>query len=166
MRNILYVLVFLLSISSCSYKPLYKKNAIFSKYRVEISIKSKGKYENNANLMESILNQRFKHKGSVQSNLKLVVSIDRSISNLGINKDLFTFGKMLVYDIAFSFYDKKGLLTSGKLSGKSTYNIGKNTYANIVSKEDASKKLISSLSQNLVNIITAMDFKRTISPWF
>jgi hypothetical protein len=164
MRNILYVLVFLLSISSCSYKPLYKKNAIFSKYRVEISIKSKGKYENNANLMESILNQRFKHKGSVQSNLKLVVSIDRSISNLGINKDLFTFGKMLVYDIAFSFYDKKGLLTSGKLSGKSTYNIGKNTYANIVSKEDASKKLISSLSQNLVNIITAMDFKRTISP--
>jgi hypothetical protein len=114
--------------------------------------------------MESILNQRFKHKGSVQSNLKLVVSIDRSISNLGINKDLFTFGKMLVYDIAFSFYDKKGLLTSGKLSGKSTYNIGKNTYANIVSKEDASKKLISSLSQNLVNIITAMDFKRTISP--
>ena len=164
MKNILYVLVFLLSISSCSYKPLYKKNAIFSKYRVEISIKSKGKYENNANLMESILNQRFKHKGSVQSNLKLVVSIDRSISNLGINKDLFTFGKMLVYDIAFSFYDKKGLLTSGKLSGKTTYNIGKNTYANIVSKEDASKKLISSLTQNLVNIITAMDFKRTISP--
>ena len=164
MRNILYVLVFLLSISSCSYKPLYKKNAIFSKYGINISIKSKGKFENNINLMESILNQRFKHKGSAPSNLKLVISIDRSISDLGINKDLFTFGKMLVYDIAFSFYDKKGLLTSGKLTGKTTYNIGKNTYANIVSKEDASKKLISSLSQNLSNIITAMDFKRTISP--
>ena len=164
MRNILYVLVFLLSISSCSYKPLYKKNAIFSKYEINISIKSKAKFENNVNLMESILNQRLKHKSSAPSNLKLVISIDRSISDLGVNKDLFTFGKMLVYDINFSFYDKKGLLTSGKLTGKTTYNIGKNTYANIVSKEDASKKLISSLSQNLVNIITAMDFKRTISP--
>ena len=164
MRNILYVLVFLLSISSCSYKPLYKKNAIFSKYEINISIKSKGKFENNINLMESILNQRLKHKGSAPSNLKLVISIDRYISDLGINKDLFTFGKMLVYDIAFSFYDRKGLLTSGKLTGKTTYNIGKNTYANIVSKEDASKKLISSLSKNLSDIITAMDFKRTISP--
>ena len=164
MRNILYVLVFLLSISSCSYKPLNKKNAIFSKYGVNISIKSNGKFENNVNLMESILNQRLKHKGSAPSNLKLVISIDRHISDLGINKDLFTFGKMLVYDIAFSFYDKKGLLTSGKLTGKTTYNIGKNTYANIVSKEDASKKLISSLSKNLSDIITAMDFKRTISP--
>ena len=71
---------------------------------------------------------------------------------------------MLVYDIAFSFYDKKGLLTSEKLTGKTTYNIGTNTYANIVSKEDASKKLILSLSQNLSDIISAMDFKRTISP--
>ena len=141
-----------------------KKNAFFSKYAVDITIKSNGKYENNANLMKSILNQKLKHESSAPSNLKLVVSIDRNISDLGINKDLFTFGKMLVYDINFSFYDKKGLLTSGKLTGKTTYNIGKNSYANIVSKEDASKKLISSLSQNLTNIITAMDFKRIISP--
>ena len=136
----------------------------FSKYAVDITIKSNGKYENNANLMKSILNQKLKHESSAPSNLKLVVSIDRNISDLGINKDLFTFGKMLVYNINFSFYDKKGLLTSGKLTGKTTYNIGKNSYANIVSKEDASKKLISSLSQNLTNIITAMDFKRIISP--
>ena len=114
--------------------------------------------------MNSILNQKLRHKSSAPSNLKLIVSIDRSISDLGMNKDLFTFGKMLVYNISFAFYDKKGLLTSGKLTGKTTYNIGKNAYANIVSKEDASKKLISSLSQNLANIIMAMDFKRIISP--
>ena len=144
--------------------PFYKKNAFFSKYAVDITIKSNGKYENNVNLMKSILNQKLRHKNSAPSNLKLVVSIDRNISDLGINKDLFTFGKILVYDINFSFYDKKGLLTSGKLTGKTTYNIGKNSYANIVSKEDASKKLISSLSQNLTNIITAMDFKRIILP--
>ena len=165
MKKFIYFFIFFFGFCSCSYKPLYKKkNAFFSKYAVDITIKSNGKYENNVNLMKSILNQKLRHKNSAPSNLKLVVSIDRNISDLGINKDLFTFGKMLVYDINFSFYDKKGLLTSGKLTGKTTYNIGKNSYANIVSKEDASKKLISSLSQNLTNIITAMDFKRIISP--
>ena len=57
--------------------------------------------------MESILNQRFKHKGSAPSNLKLVISIDRSISDLGINKDLFTFGKMLSMISPFHFMIKK-----------------------------------------------------------
>ena len=93
-----------------------------------------------------------------------MVSINRSITDLGTNKDLYSFGKMLLYDVNFSFYDKKGLLTSGRLSGRTSYNIGKNTYANIVSQEDASKKLIKSISLNLSDIITAMDFKRTIAP--
>ena len=164
MKKFIYLLIFFFGFCSCSYKPLYKKNAFFSKYAINVTIKSNGKYENNVNLMNSLLNQKLRHKSSAPSNLKLIVSIDRSISNLGMNKDLFTFGKMLVYNISFAFYDKKGLLTSGKLTGKTTYNIGKNAYANIVSKEDASKKLISSLSQNLANIIMAMDFKRIISP--
>jgi len=149
---------------SCSYKPLYKKNAIFSKYDIAIKIKSDGKYEDNVSTLKSILQKHFKHKSSKPSSLKLVIAIKRSISDLGINKDLFTKGRSLNYNINYSFYDKKGLLTSGKLTGKTTYNIGENTYANIVYKEDASKKLLSSLSQNLANIITAMDFKRTISP--
>ncbi len=164
MKKILYFLILFFGVSSCSYKPLYKKNALFSKYGVEITIKSKGKYENNVSLMRSILSQRLRHKNSKPSNLKLIVSIDRATSDLGINKDLYTFGKMLFYEVNFSFYDKKGLLTSGKLSGRTSYNIGKNQYANIVSKEDAANKLIKSLSQNLSDIITAMDFKRTISP--
>ena len=54
------------------------------------------------------------------------------------------------------------LLREGLLKNNLQYR--KNTYANIVSKEDASKKLISSLSENLSDIIVAMDFKRTISP--
>ena len=164
MKKFIYLFIFFFGVCSCSYKPLYKKKALFSKYAVNISVKSNGKYENNVNLMKSILNQKLKYESSAPSNLKLVVSIDRNVSDLGINKDLFTFGKMLVYNLNFSFYDKKGLLTSGKLTGKTTYNIGKNTYANIVSKEEASKKLISSLSENLTNIITSMDFKRIISP--
>ena len=140
MKKYLFIFILFFVACSCSYKPLYKKNALFSKYAINITVKSNDKYENNVYLMRSILNQKFKHKSSAPSNLKLVVSIDRNISDLGTNKDLFTFGKMLVYTVNFSFYDKKGLLTSGKLTGKTSYNIGKNTYANIVSKEDASKK--------------------------
>ena len=83
--------------------------------------------------MKSILNQRFIHKTSKPSSLKLVVSINRSITDLGTNKDLYHL-KMLFYNVNFSFMTKKGLLTSGKLSAKTSYNIEKNTYANIVSR--------------------------------
>ena len=164
MNKFLILTILTLFSLSCSYKPLYKKNAIFSRYDISIIIKSDGKYENNVSVMRSILQRYLKHKSSKPSNLKLVIGIKRVISDLGINKDLFTKGRSIDYNVNYSLYDKKGLLTSGKLIGKTTYNIGENTYANIVYKEDASKKLLSSLSQNLANIITAMDFKRTISP--
>ena len=164
MNRFLILTILALFSLSCSYKPLYKKNAFFSKYNITIIIKSYGKYENNVSVMKSILQKHLKHKGSKPSSLKLVIAIKRNISDLGINKDLFTKGRSIDYNVNYSFYDKKGLLTSGKLVGKTSFNIGENTYANIVYKEDASKKLLSSLSQNLANIITAMDFNRTISP--
>ena len=81
MKKILYVLFFYYRYLVVPIN-LYTKKCFFSKYEINISIKSNGKYENNVNLMESILNQRLKHKGSAPSNLKLVVSIDRSISDL------------------------------------------------------------------------------------
>ena len=164
MKKFLILSILTLLSVSCSYKPLYKKSEIFSKYNIAIKIKSDGKYEDNVSVMRSILQKRLKYKSSKPSNLKLVIAIKRSISDLGINKDLFTKGRSINYNINYSFYDKKGLLTSGRLTGNTSYNIGENTYANIVYKEDASKKLLSSLSENLVNLITAMDFKRTISP--
>ena len=164
MKNFLILIVFFSFSFSCSYKPLYKKNVLFSKYDITIKIKSDGKYEDNINVMRSVLQKHLKHKSSKPSSLKLVIAIKRSIVDLGINKDLFSKGRAINYFVNYSFYDKKGLLTSGNLKGKTFYNIGENTYANIVYKEDASKKLLSSLSQNLADIITAMDFKRTISP--
>ena len=62
---------------SCSYKPLYKKNAIFSKYDIAIKIKSDGKYEDNVSVVKSILQKHFKHKSSKPSNLKLIIAIKR-----------------------------------------------------------------------------------------
>ena len=132
-------------INSCSFKPLYKSNQIFSKYKVQILIKAKDKYENNASQLKKILEGKLNRSTSKSSNLKLIVSINRYESDLGINKNLYTFGKMLTMDAIYSFYDKKGLLTSGKLNNKTSYNVTDNTYANIVSKEDASRKLVLSL---------------------
>ena len=86
---------------SCSYKPLYKKNAIFSKYDIAIKIKSDGKYEDNVSVVKSILQKHFKHKSSKPSNLKLIIAIKRSISDLGINKDLFTKGKSINYNLNY-----------------------------------------------------------------
>ena len=166
MKNFL-VLLFLSTffiINSCSFKPLYNSNQFFSKYKVEILVKSKDKYENNANQLKNILDGKLNSSSSKSSNLKLIVSINRYESDLGINKNLYTFGKMLTFDVIYSFYDKKGLLTSGKVTNKASYNVTANTYANIVSKEDASKKLILSISKNLSNLILAKDFRRKISP--
>ena len=68
--------------------------------------------------MKSILNQKLYYKTSRASNLKLVVSISRSISDLGVNEDLYTFGKMLTYNVNFSFYDKKRSSYFGKAKWK------------------------------------------------
>ena len=71
---------------------------------------------------------------------------------------------MLTFNIKYSFYDKKGLLKSGNLQGKSSFNVGGNPYGNKVSEEDASQKIILSLAQNLSNIIAVSNFKRPVSP--
>ena len=165
--NKVFIFLFLnlfIIITSCSFKPLYKGNQVLSKYKVQILVKSKDKYENNANQLRNFLDGRLNTSTSQSSNLKLIVSINRYESDLGINKNLYTFGKMLTFDTIYSFYDKKGLLTSGKLTNKTSYNVSANTYANIVSKEDASKKLVNSISEKLSQLIIGMDFKRKISP--
>ena len=92
-KNLFYLILYVFLICSCSYKPLYtKKN--FGLNKVDIIIKSKGKYENNVVLMKNILEKKFNFKGSKPSNLKLVISLDRIISNLGVNKD-FRFIQLL-----------------------------------------------------------------------
>ena len=71
---------------------------------------------------------------------------------------------MLSYNLNYSLYDKKGLLTSGKLEGKSSYNVSANPYGNVVSVEDASRKVLKSLSMNLGKIILSSGFKRQVIP--
>ena len=115
-------------------------------------------------LMKASLNQRLNSKNSKASNLKLVVSLSKSISGLAFNKDLYSSGKILLIDLQYTFYDQKGVVLSGKLQNKSSYFLGVSPYANLVSEESAAENIISALSESLSHIIIASRFSKSIVP--
>ena len=71
---------------------------------------------------------------------------------------------MLDIEANYIFLDKKGELTSGKLRNTGSFNYTNNNYANIVSMEDTSKKLVRSLSTDLADLILALSTSRKVSP--
>ena len=157
----IFVIYFL---TSCAYKPLYKRTNSFHPHNVKIVIKSKEKYENNASEMKLFLDEKLNSKNSKESNLKLVVSINRNVSSMGINKDLSSDARMLVMEANYIFFDKKGELSSGRLRNVGSFNYTTNNYANIVSMEDTSKKLIKSISTDLVDLILSLSIRKKIRP--
>ena len=162
--KILYTIFFAYFLSSCAYKPLYKRSNFFHPHNIKIVVKSNDKYENNASIMKLLLDEKLNSKSSKASNLKLVVSINRKVSNMGINKDLSSDALMLMVEANYIFMDKKGQLTSGMLKNTGSFNYTTNNYANIVSMEDTSKKLIKSLSNDLADLILALSAKRKVMP--
>ena len=145
-RTFIINIFLLVLMCSCAFKPLYKKTNNFHPNKINIIIKSKQNYENNLSIMKVLLNEKLNKKGSKNSYLKLIVSMDRSIS------------------INYSFYDKRGELLSGSLNGNSTFNYTTNNYANLISLEDASNKLVKSLSSDLSNLILAESLERKFQP--
>ena len=162
--KIIFTIFVVYFLSSCAYKPLYKTANLYYPHKVKIIIKSKEKYENNASTMRLLLDERLNSRSSKDSNLKLVVSIERVVSSMGINKDLSSDALMLVIEARYVFLDKKGELTSGSLRNTGSFNYTTNNYANIVSMEDTSKKLIKSLSTDIADLILALSAKRKIRP--
>ena len=114
--------------------------------------------------MKLLLDKKLNSKSSKDSNLKLVVSFDRIVSSMGINKDLSSDALMIVIEAKYVLFDKKGELTSGSLRNTGSFNYTNNNYANIISLEDTSKKLVRSLSTDLADLILALSTKRAISP--
>tara|TARA_B100001989_G_scaffold4181_1_gene2837 strand:+ start:690 stop:1112 length:423 start_codon:yes stop_codon:yes gene_type:complete len=137
---------------------------LYYPHKVKIIIKTKEQYENNASTMKLLLDERLNSKSTKDSNLKLIISIERVVSSMGINKDLSSDALMLEIEARYVFLDKKGELTSGSLRNTGSFNYTNNNYANIVSMEDTSKKLVKSLSTDLADLILALSTKRKISP--
>ena len=162
--KILFTILVVYFFTSCAYKPLYKRANLYYPHKVKIVIKSKEKYENNASTMKLLLDEKLNSKSSKDSNLKLIVSIERVVSSMGINKDLSSDARMLGIEVRYVFLDKKGELTSGSLSNTGSFNYTNNNYANIVSIEDTSKKLVRSLSTDLADLILALSTRRKIVP--
>ncbi len=162
-RIIIYNLVFFLLIS-CAFKPLYKKSNLYHPHKIKIVIKSKDRYENNASLMKLLLNQRINKNNSKSSNLRLIVSLKRSVVGMGINKDLSSDARMIIIDVNYLFSDKKGKLVSGKLRSTASFNYTTNNYANMLAMEDTSEKLIKSLSNDLADLVVGQKFSRKVSP--
>ena len=96
--RILITIFIIYFLNSCTYKPLYKRTNLYHPHNVKIVIKSKEKLENNASVMKLLLDQKLNSKNSKDSNLKLVVSINRSVSSMGINKDLSSDALMLAIE--------------------------------------------------------------------
>ena len=148
---------------SCAYEPIYKKKSIFS-HKINILVKSNDYDKKIPLFMKASLNQKLNSKKSKPSNLKLVVSLRRSVSGLAFNKDLYSSGKILNINLQYTFYDKKGVVLSGTLQNKSSYFLGESPYANLISEESAAKNIISSLSESLSQIIATSKFNRSLSP--
>ena len=148
---------------SCAYKPIYEKNSVFP-HKINILVKSNDYDKKIPLLMKASLNQKLNSKKSRPSNLKLVVSLNKSVSALAFNKDLYSSGKILLINLQYTFYDQKGVILSGKLQNKSSYFMGASPYANIVAEESAAKNIVSSLSESLSHIIIASRFNKSITP--
>ena len=161
MRFLIIVIIFL---GGCAYKPVYKSDNSLSKYKIEIIVKSKENYGKITNLLKLNLNQKLNFRSNKPSNLKLVISVQKQKTGMGINKDLSTSGIIMNYFINYSLYDKKGLLKSGEISKKSSFYLSENSYGNLVSEEDSSQKIILSLSDSISHILLASNFKRKIIP--
>ena len=154
---------FLFFQASCSYKPLYT-NKSFNPYKLDVVIKQKGKYSNNVVLMKNILEKRLNSPRSKPSNLKLIISLNIKVNNLGINKDLNTFGKRVTIMVNYVMYDRKGTLTKGNLENSSTFNFSSNDYGNLTSLENSYSKLVKDTSEDIANLILAENFNRRIVP--
>ena len=159
----LIIFVILFFQTSCSYKPLYTKKG-FNPYKLDVIIKQKGKYSNNVVLMKNILEKRLNSPGSRQSNLKLIITLNIKVDNLGINKDFNTFGKRVTIIAGYILYDRKGTLTRGNLENSSTFNFSSNDYGNLTSLEDSYSKLVKDTSEDIANLILAENFNRRIVP--
>ena len=72
MKIILFLLIFFFQ--SCAYKPLYEKKNLISHYKINLIIKSKERYDNDASLFRLLLKNNLNYQAKKPSQLKLVVS--------------------------------------------------------------------------------------------
>ena len=166
MRNIILTII-LINLSSCGFKPLYKVNERILDYKINTVVKVDGDDKNfhrESLLVKKYLNERLNKTYSKSSNLKLIIAIIRSQSNLGLQKDLSTTKYMITYNARYKFSDKKGEITTGTVQKFSSFDLGSSSYANLVAQESTDKNILKALAEEIANLILATNPKRRIYP--
>lgn len=165
MHRKLFTILFCIIIHSCGYQALYNDNKKITSYKIEIITKSKEKSGLDLQIMKKSLSERLQNKNAKNSALKLVVSLDRSTFGMGLQKDLTTTTYGIVYDAKYTFYDRKGFVTTGRMQKQSSFDFGQSPYANLVAEETANRNIIESLAADIASYtLTLRNFSRKIYP--
>ena len=84
--------------------------------------------------------------------------------SLGLQKDLTNTRSAVNYNLNYTFYDKKGILSQGSLDKSPSFNVGESPYANIVAEETSSLNLLKSLANEISLMVMTLPTKRKIYP--
>ncbi len=154
----------LLLICSCGYSSLYKTNNELLNYRINIIVKTEAKYSKDKQTIENYLYKKLSKKESQPSSLKLIISLQKNVYSLGLQKDLTNTRSAVNYNLNYTFYDKKGILSQGSLDKSTSFNVGESPYANIVAEETSSLNLLKSLANEISLMVMTLPTKRKIYP--
>tara|TARA_B100000989_G_scaffold279598_1_gene242356 strand:- start:374 stop:874 length:501 start_codon:yes stop_codon:yes gene_type:complete len=163
----LIVFFIVLIFTSCGFKPIYKTNEKLLNYKIQVIVKNREENKNaryESQIVEKYIKQKINKKSSKISSLKLIVLIKRSQGNLGLQKDLSTTKYKITYTADYIFYDKMGTITKGNLEKFSSFDLGENSYSNLIAESDTNENILKSLSQEIVNLILSINIERKIYP--
>ena len=165
-RILILVIIFFLN-TSCGFKSLYSKNEAILNYNIKIVIKNdtSEKYSGTDALnLKRFLEKRLYKKNSKSSELKLIISLQRSSYGLGLSKDLSTTKYAVRYTASFVFYDKKGIINRGSVEQSSSFDYGESSFANLVAEETTNKNLLKSLANEVSALTLTLPRGRKIYP--
>ena len=166
MRKI-FLIVILVNLTNCGFKPLYEVNEKILDYKITTIIKVHDDNKNSKKetlVINRYLNERLNRTSSKNSNFKLIIALKRSQVNLGLQKDLSTTKYKISYIAEYKFSDKKGPITSGKIEKFSSFDLGESSYANLVAQESTDRNILKALAHEIVNLVLATNPKRKLYP--
>ena len=165
-KKILPLFLVLLTLG-CGFKPLYSKNEKILDYNINLIIKNdpENKYagQDNQNL-NFFLSERIHISGKKESSLKVIIALKRSSFSLGLSKDLTTSKQAVSYNANFVLYDKKGTLSNGQVRQSSSFDLGDNSYTNLIAEETTNRNLLKSIANEISSLVLTLPTTRKIYP--
>ena len=141
-----------LALSACGYRPLYGQNAAdpqATQHMAAIHVMPMA--DRSGQMMRTALVRRLNVKGQPQTLYKLNVRLSESLQQLAEQRSGFVTRANLTITAEYSLTraDDAGALTSGSVQSVASYNILDSDFATLSAQEDARKRAIESLSDDI-----------------